>query len=589
MKELGLDEPPPCDMIGVSTSYQPQQEAVVLLSIPPTLRAGTADLPAVPTWLQTWFIAFLGPILVWAETRIFRHILTQCIDHPLVQLGLHYDPAPVVAACASFRAPPGRPGSPPDFTLEQLVRAEIVRAWAEACSERDLEWHLTSNLVVRWFVGLSLFAPRVPDHTTLKRFHSWMRDHAPAAWFEDVLAFLQRVDPEDPRTTPQVLDTFGMAAPVAWPPRVANLLLELCDDLFRVWQAHAPRSLQHALPPLDLGPLRHPARPRDAGARQALLLQAVGLSQHLHDCLLPYLPDLPVARRRSISRLLDALAKVIADEIQFDGTGYPTERTRKGHYRIVSATDLDATFRQHDDDLTLGYNVAIATTGTRLSAALVRTGATPDGTFPELLLRQQLAAGRPLPEHVVMDQAAGPGKYRARVDLASDGQTSMVALTPPAGGADPSRFGPAQFRVNADRTSCTCPNEVSSTRAYVSKDGDGVHFRFLASQCRGCPFWSDCRGDEGKPKAHRVVFISDYQAYLRRAAVFNQSPEGRALLARRWQVEPAVAWLTRYQGCRSARCLGQEAAQFQVFQACAMRNLLLWLSRRRRQFQVEQP
>ncbi|MFV9506457.1 MAG: transposase [Oscillochloridaceae bacterium umkhey_bin13] len=137
-------------------------------SIPPTLRAGTPDLPAVPAWLQAWFITFLGPILTWAETRISRHFLAQCAEHPLVQLGLHYDPAPVVAACASFRAPPRRPGAPPTFTVEQLVRAEIVRAWAETCSERDLEWHLASNLVVRWFVGLSLFAPRVPDHTTLE-------------------------------------------------------------------------------------------------------------------------------------------------------------------------------------------------------------------------------------------------------------------------------------------------------------------------------------------------------------------------------------------------------------------------------------
>ena len=39
--------------------------------IPPTLRAGTPDLPAVPRWMQVWIILLLGPILTWAETRIF--------------------------------------------------------------------------------------------------------------------------------------------------------------------------------------------------------------------------------------------------------------------------------------------------------------------------------------------------------------------------------------------------------------------------------------------------------------------------------------------------------------------------------------
>lgn len=548
-------------------------------SIPPTLRAGTLDLPAVPPWLLPWLLLFLGPILVWAETRIFRRLLAQFADHPLVQLGLHYDPAPVVAACSAFRAPPGRPGAPPEFTVEQLVRAEIVRAWAQACSERDLEWHLGSNLVVRWFVGLSLFAPRVPDHSTLERFHAWMRQHAPAAWFTDVHTFLDRVDPEDPRSTPQILDTFAMAAPVAWSPRVATLLLALCDDLVRAWLAHAPRTLQHALPPLDLGPLRHPARPHDAIERQALLVQAVGLSLQLRSCLEPHLAELPAARRPRITRLLEALAKVQADELVIDGSGYPSERTQKGSFRIASATDLDATFRNHDDDLTLGYNVALATTGTRISAVVVLTGATSDSEAPEALLGQQLQAGRGLPPYVIMDQAAGWGKTRARVDALSQGQTVQVALIPPAGGADPRRLGPANFRVDSERTSCTCPRGVVSSHGYVQDDG--VKFRFLASQCRGCEDWVACRGEGSKPTAHRMVFISDYQAYLRVAAVFNQSEEGRALLKRRWQVEPEVAWLVRYQGVRRARCLGREAAQFQLYQACAMRNLLRWLARRK--------
>ena len=50
----------------------------------------------------------------------------------------------------------------------------------------------------------------------------------------------------------------------------------------------------------------------------------------------------------------------------------------------------------------------------------------------------------------------------------------------------------------------------------------------------------------------------------------------------RWRVEPVVAWLTRYQGCRRARRVGTAAAQTQLYQACAMRNLLMWLSRVRR-------
>jgi hypothetical protein len=123
---------------------------------------------------------------------------------------------------------------------------------------------------------------------------------------------------------------------------------------------------------------------------------------------------------------------------------------------------------------------------------------------------------------------------------------------------------------------------VVSTKAYRHGDGDGVSFRFLASQCRGCPLWQRCRDPEASPKGHRSVYISDYHVYLREALAFNQTAVGRALLHGRWQVEPVIAFLVRYQGCRRARRVGQEAAQFQLYQACAMRNLLMWLSRLRR-------
>jgi hypothetical protein len=313
--------------------------------------------------------------------------------------------------------------------------------------------------------------------------------------------------------------------------------------------------------------------------RQALLLQAVSLSQRLLADLTPPLLHLAPTARTRLTSLTDALRKVIADELTLDATGYPTERQQKGAYRIISATDIEATFRKHDDDLTLGYNVALATTATRIRAVVAVTGATPDSEAPVLLAQQQLSAQQCLPPFFIMDRAGGWGKCRCRVDILSQGQTLMVAHIPPSGGADPNRFGPADFVVNPERTRCTCPNGVTSAKVYLSQDGDGVYFRFLATQCRGCPLWTDCRGVTGNPKGHRMVFVSDYHAYLRRAAAFNQSAEGQALLSERWRVEPTIAWLTRYQGCRRSRRLGQAAAQCQLFQACAVRNLLLWLSR----------
>jgi Transposase domain (DUF772) len=175
-------------------------------------------------------------------------------DHPLVRLAQSYDPSAVVAACASFHHAPSAPGRPPTFSIDQFVRAEIVRAWAFSCSDPELEELLSTNLLVRWFVGLPLAQPG-PDHSTLADFHAFLTRHAPDALFQDVLRFLDRVDPEAPASTPQIVDTFAMESPVRPSRTVAHLLAHLTLRLARLWLCAAPPQLQAALPPLDLGAL----------------------------------------------------------------------------------------------------------------------------------------------------------------------------------------------------------------------------------------------------------------------------------------------------------------------------------------------
>src|SRR5215207_4657592 len=212
-------------------------------SIPPVLRGRTPDLPDVPPLVQYLLGSFLEPILDWLTTLVYRPLLHRCADHPLVLLAQWYDPSAVVAACASFHHSAAAPGRPPTFSIEQFVRAEIVRAWADSCSDPALEELLSTNLLIRWFVGLPL-AQSGPDHSTLADFHAYLTSHAPEAFFQDVLRFLDHLDPEPPASTPQIVDTFAMASPVAPSTSVAHLLAHLTLRLARLWLAAAPAACQ---------------------------------------------------------------------------------------------------------------------------------------------------------------------------------------------------------------------------------------------------------------------------------------------------------------------------------------------------------
>lgn len=448
--------------------------------VPPVLRAGTRDLPDVPPAVQ-WLIGeFFAPILCWLETLVYRPLLRRCADHPLVLLARWYDPTAVVAACAGFHHAPGTPGTPPTFTIAQFVRAEMVRAWADTCSDPALEELLSTNLLVRWFVGLPLSQPG-PDHSTLADIHAYLTAHAPDAFFRDVLGFLSRVDPEEPATTAQIVDTFAMASPVATHPGPDQLLRHLCLRLARCWLAYAPPLLQAALPPLDFSALARSCGARTAIERQQRLQAAVTVATWLGDGLTPHLPVLAEPLRAVVADYLAALVKVVADDLVVDGTGFVTERPigKRGTRRLGSAVDLEATFRKHEGSpAVLGSNAVISITTTRIRAAVALTGSTPDNETLSAVLEQQLAAGLPLPPYLVMDQIGGWGKTRARVDALSEGQTMMVARTPVSGGSDRSRFTVADFQVDAERRTCIAPTAWSVARFTSTAVAMGSHSVF---------------------------------------------------------------------------------------------------------------
>jgi hypothetical protein len=556
----------------------------MLRSIPRVRPLALLDLPALPP-LALWLLgAFLQPILLWVETLLLRAVLSRCADHPLLQIAQSYDPAAVIAACAAYHHPQGTKGAPPTFTIEQLVRAEIVRAWANSCSDPELEWLLASNLLVRFFVGLPLLGP-TPDHSTLSRFHAWLSLHAPDVLFRDVLAFLDRLDPENPASTPQIIDTFALASPAAPEPSVASLLPHLTRRLAVAWMKEAPASLQHALPPLDLCALERMDAPRTPQEAQQRLEQAVSVASWVRDSLSAHLAALHEPFRTTLSAQLLAIGKIMADETSTDAQGMVQElcAEAKGSYRIASAVDLQATFRKHEPDPAIfGSNAVISTTATRIRAALILTGSTPDSQAPSALIRQLQAWKQPLPPVLIMDQAGGMGKTRAEVDVLSGGLTMMVARVPATASEAAPRLCASAFVLSADGQTLTCPNGQSSTRQYPHPTSQGVRFTFRSGQCRGCRLWDACRGRESKPNVVRFVYVTAYHSYVRAAAQFNQGEEGKDLLKSRWQVEPTIAWLVRYHGCRQARRCGLAAARCQLLQACAVRNLLLWLSRAER-------
>lgn len=137
------------------------------------------------------------------------------------------------------------------------------------------------------------------------------------------------------------------------------------------------------------------------------------VAQWLCNALTPHLPALPEPLRPVVADYLAVLAKIVADDLVVDGTGFVTERPigKRGTRRLGSAFDRGVTLRKHEGrPAVLGSNAFISTTTTCIRAAVALTGSTPDNEAPSAVLEQQLAAGQPLPLYLV----AGVGRTRLR-------------------------------------------------------------------------------------------------------------------------------------------------------------------------------
>jgi hypothetical protein len=395
---------------------------------------------------------------------------------------------------------------------------------------------------------------------------------------------------------PAFIDTFALLSPAAAHSPIV-VLMRLTAAIITLWQTRVPTRLHNVLPAdLDLKHLTtgREARTKEKAARQ--IQYAVRDARRVVAAITPHLDAVDPAVRAVLTERCEQIAKVISDETTTNEAGEVVWKAAKdrGTYRILSIYDIEATFRKHgDESAKFGYNVVLVSNAVYALGVAVATGSTPDSELAVPALRGMVDRGQVLPQFLCGDQAFGRGKTRHGVAMVTDGQTTLVARTPPAGGKDPNRYGPLEFAVMqyddaGQPVTCACPNHVTSTASHTTGTGDGVRFRFTAEQCAECPLWTACRGENGNPTGKRDVFISDYHAYLRQAEWFNETTLGKQILHDRWKIEPEIAFLVRYDGGRQARRVGLKAAEFQLYQAAAARNLRTWMTRRRKRTQTAQ-
>ncbi len=541
----------------------------------------------LPAFVLNLITAHLDAVLNWCSERLYQQLLAQIPDEFLVRLHAHLDCASLAGACQAYHHQSG-PGAKPTHEVPKLVRALLVK-YLCGWSLRTLEFQVRFNLVVKWFVGYSVFAIG-PDYSTLDRFEQWVCAHQHRAFFDETLKQIDAAFPDERRQA-QIGDTFALQANAAKEDLVQllrhsgqRLLCSLAEVAPALQVAVETRLADSALFGARPEPSWHRLSEHERAARlQTTALATIACADWVRAAL-DNLMGLAPEAREAVRLWLRLLDKILADELDItrDADGRITQvrelaKEEKGSYRLGSATDPDATYRIHGKDKTdFGYNVQIAVTENFVREIQADTGAQPDPVSIPDVLAAQRAYHDLLPPKLIYDTAAGQGKTRALVAAATDQQTPIVAPLFPHDKPN-GTFAPEQFTLSDDGTTVTCPHDQSTTIAYRSGSSEGRTFRFLPGQCQDCPLWIACRGEKAKPLTMRQVFISDYRTPLDAARAYNQTDAFKADMKKRPAVERIIAALVRYNGARRARGRGQLKADFQMKMSATAYNLKKWM------------
>jgi hypothetical protein len=488
------------------------------------------------------------------------------------------------------------PGAPATHSSGRLLRAILVK-YLYKLSLRQTEECLWSDILARWFVGLTLFETP-PDHTTLERFEMWLNENQHNAIFDEILFQIDQQFPDEHSRT-QIGDTYAMRAN-ATRNDLLPLIRETCKDVIQLAINTLPCQFEYALSGFDwtqlFGVHKEPNAFAMTDEQRAERLQKVVLAVlDLQARLAKLLHNRPVQELPELRRRMADLQKIISDEVSVqDKTVKRLPPKEQGSYRIGSASDPEASYRKHGsepEDTIFGYNVQVAiSTSGFVRSTEAHTGAYSDSAGVAALISSQKERQGFCPPKLIYDQAAGHGKTRDAIEKASNGQTLLVSrLYPYDKRSD--LFGPYDFTLSEDGKSLTCPNEKTTDVSYPAGGGEGRDFRFYPFQCwrelpRGkespdpaqrCPLWEKCRKADQGPRTNRKVFISTYRDQILAAQNYNQTEAFQKEMKIRPQVERVIFELTNYNDARDCRRRGTKNADWQAAMCATAYNIKHWM------------
>lgn len=463
--------------------------------------------------------------------------------------------------CAHLYTPAGQRPFAPSLKL----KLHLVQAM-ENLSDRQLELRLMFDIAIKKFIGIPLSFTGL-DHSTLGLDRKRMGDELFHACFHYILAQAKRYGLWGQEGDTWLIDSFATQAHAS--RKGAHRLIEqgVLQVLQQLKRAHRP--LYHlAMEKLQCHSWRE-RLPKGASAEERA--QAFHLLVVRAYSLLGWLEQgqahalfwaWPNAKQQLRSLELQALLyKILQQNARPAGPkagaseqGEVFEKiplSQRAKDRIANAADPDLRVAvkrgvPHHDKIQVVHSHA--------SDFLVEiepiAGNEHDGKRTGELAESAMGHHGVTPKMLSGDTAYGYGSYRAEL---ADAPYTLVA--PVAKPANPSKLmGKEHFPYNEEQNCFTCPQGHATVRQVRNNVEEGSQHYFDAATCQACPLREICTTN----KNGRSIFLSDHHQLTEEAKAMNESPEGKAALQARNQVERKNNELANHHGMRRPPVRGRK-------------------------------
>lgn len=180
-----------------------------------------------------------------------------------------------------------------------------------------------------------------------------------------------------------------------------------------------------------------------------------------------------------------------------------------------------------------------------------------DGTALVKLIDSVIQEYGTRPTEVVADSAYGWGENREKL---RGRQILLTAPMPKTSNPAGDLFHNNEFQYLPEKQIVVCPAGQTSYRKTHIKKSQGTQHIFAKETCGACPLRSQCTKGNGG----RTVFINDYWRVLQAAEAYNLTPEGKAALLARYEIERTNNEMKRHHGLERPRTHGRNKMRISV-------------------------